>query len=231
VNRETFLSRVRQAAASGQRYRVHVDPVSDRTGYVGVTGDPCDALASEVALIGGEPQVLADWNSAQEAVALLLEQYRVHSALCWKHSALDRVGLSDLLFQRGIVQQSYDQLAALPSDERRKAILAADIGISSADFAIAETGTLAVCSQPGQERVVSLIAPVHVAIVASDQILPDLFDLFAKLVEAGWERLPSNLALISGPSKTGDIELELTTGIHGPGKWHVLIVREPLGEG
>ncbi len=74
----------------------------------------------------------------------------------------------------------------------------------------------------------SLVTPIHIAVVARHQILPDLFDLFRALMQRGLDQLPSNVALISGPSKTGDIELELTTGVHGPGKWHVVIVREGL---
>ena len=101
-------------------------------------------------------------------------------------------------------------------------MLAAGIGISSVDYAIAETGTLAVCAKPGQERVASLLPPVHAAIVAEEQIVADLFDVFAQLDPAD---MPSNLALITGPSKTGDIELQLTTGVHGPGEWHVIVVR------
>ena len=64
------------------------------------------------------------------------------------------------------------------------------------------------------------------AIVEESQILADLIDLFDALDERGLDQLPSNLALITGPSKTGDIELTLVTGVHGPGKWHVIIVRD-----
>ena len=103
-------------------------------------------------------------------------------------------------------------------------MLGVDVCISSVSYAIAETGTLAVMSQPGQERGGSLLGPVHLAVVETSQILPDLFDLFEKLGQRK-EGMPSNLTLITGPSKTGDIELELTTGVHGPGVWYVLIIK------
>ena len=111
--------------------------------------------------------------------------------------------------------------------------------------AIAETGTLMVCSRPGQERVASLLPPYHVAIVERRQIVPDLIDAFAMLQQeqmtdvqvpmtneirnpqSAIRNLPSNVTLITGPSKTGDIELQLTTGVHGPGKWRVI---DPNGD-
>jgi L-lactate dehydrogenase complex protein LldG len=103
-------------------------------------------------------------------------------------------------------------------------MLAADICISSVDCAIAETGTLLVCSHPGQERVASLLPPMHVAIIERMQIVPDLLDAFAVLHQKGLKNLPSNITLITGPSKTGDIELQLTTGVHGPKHWRVILV-------
>ncbi|HEX4148194.1 MAG TPA: LUD domain-containing protein, partial [Pirellulales bacterium] len=64
--------------------------------------------------------------------------------------------------------------------------------------------------------------PRHVAIIEARQIVADLFALFALYQP---QELPSNLTLITGPSKTGDIELELTTGVHGPAQWHVIIIQ------
>ena len=71
-----------------------------------------------------------------------------------------------------------------------------------------------------QERVASLLPPVHVAVIQSDQIVPDLIDAFGLLAD---RQLPSNVTFITGPSKTGDIELQLTTGVHGPGQLHVIV--------
>jgi L-lactate dehydrogenase complex protein LldG len=158
----------------------------------------------------------------------LLVQFQPRSALCWEHPALEKLRLADLLAVLSLTAFSNRQLAGMPEQERRETILAAGVGISSVDFAISETGTLVVCARSGQERVVSLVPPVHVAVVAQDQILPDLFDLFTELDRRGIDHLPGNLVLITGPSKTGDIELELTTGIHGPGEWHVIVVRENI---
>jgi len=226
VNREEFLTRVRNAATAGRAYRVDIDPnLPENVGYVGGGDDLPAKLAAEVTAVGGNALLVDDLAAAREALAALLDRYQPRTALCWRHPLLDRLGLDALFSERGIGKCDYESLAALPADVRRAQMLAADIGITSASFAIAETGSLVMMAQPGQERLASLLPPVHVAIVERAQILPDLFDLFTELRRAGYDNLPSNLAFITGPSKTGDIELTLTTGVHGPGTWHVIVVR------
>jgi L-lactate dehydrogenase complex protein LldG len=100
---------------------------------------------------------------------------------------------------------------------------AADIGISGVDFLIAETGSIVVQAKKDDPRSVSLLPPVHIAVAERSQLLPDLFDLFAQL---NAREMPSCLTLITGPSKTGDIELRLVTGVHGPGVVHVVLISE-----
>jgi L-lactate dehydrogenase complex protein LldG len=112
----------------------------------------------------------------------------------------------------------------------RQRLARADIGLSGADFAIAETGTLALSALPGQMRGVSLLPPVHVAVIRSTQIVASLADALALLQSQGeslQERLTSCLSLITGPSRTADIELSLTVGVHGPVELHLVILDDP----
>ncbi len=102
------------------------------------------------------------------------------------------------------------------------AIFAADVGITGVYAAVAETGSLVCTSGPDQWRGLSLIPPAHIAIVRAQQIVPDLLDLFTTGLP---DSLPANLTLISGPSKTADIEGILITGVHGPGQVHVIVVQ------
>ena len=76
-----------------------------------------------------------------------------------------------------------------------------------------------------EPRSASLLPPVHVVLAHRRQILPDLFDLFAlyKTADGSAPSMPSCLTVITGPSKTGDIELKLVTGVHGPGELHVIL--------
>ena len=103
---------------------------------------------------------------------------------------------------------------------------AADIGITNVYRLIAETGTVVVAANPNEPRSNSLLPPVHIALADRSQLLPDLFDLFdlfSPNVTATQSLPPSCLSLITGPSKTGDIELRLVTGVHGPGEVHVIL--------
>jgi len=224
-NREAFLARVRQAAEQGRPYRVELRPVPEGIGYVGADGDLVERFAAEVNAVGGEAFVVADLAAAGQQLYQLLAEAGAKSAVSWQHELLNRLGLAELLAAPGVTLFDYKRLSALPAAEAREILLMCDVGITSCNCAIAETGTLMMCSRPGQERVASLLPPMHIAIVERQQIVPDLIDAFQLLAERGTSQLPSNVTWITGPSKTGDIELQLTTGVHGPGKWRVIVIQ------
>jgi L-lactate utilization protein LutC len=225
MNREAFIARVREAAVQGRAYRVATRELPDDIGYVGAPGDLCTIFAAEVVGVGGEAFVVDDLAAASDVIKRLCSEANARSALCWQHELLDRLGLTELLSTTGIQGVDYDQLAASDPAERRAAMLAAEVGITSCEFALAETGSLVMVSRPGRERVASLLPPMHIAVVERSQILPDLYDAMVKLQALGRDELPSNVVLITGPSKTGDMELELTTGVHGPGRWCVVVIK------
>lgn len=98
--------------------------------------------------------------------------------------------------------------------------------VTGAAALIAETGSVVCESSPALPRSASLIVPLHIVVARDDQILPDLCDYFAALARRA-AGLPSSVSLITGPSKTADIEGVLVTGVHGPGE--VCIVLVPAG--
>lgn len=105
----------------------------------------------------------------------------------------------------------------------REACAAAEIGITSADFALADTGTLVFWSEP---RLISLLPPRHIAIVERAKIISGLDELFTRVPQPAAEA--SAMVLITGPSRTADIEMRLVRGVHGPGEILVLIVGSQL---
>ncbi len=111
---------------------------------------------------------------------------------------------------------------AVEAERDDETLFTADAAVTGVVAAIAETGTIVCVSSATTARGTSLIPPVHVALVNAAQIVPDLFDYFDRLSRDG--ELPANVNLITGPSKTADIEGILITGVHGPGTLHVVAV-------
>ncbi len=97
-----------------------------------------------------------------------------------------------------------------------------DAAITGVAGAVAETGSLIWASSETAPRSATLAPPVHIALVRGEQILPDLVDYFALLSEG--PPLPANINLITGPSKTADIESTLVTGVHGPGHVEIILL-------
>jgi L-lactate dehydrogenase complex protein LldG len=97
----------------------------------------------------------------------------------------------------------------------------AEIGLTGCDGAIAETGTLALLSGKGRSRAISLLPPVHVAVVRSADIVFSMAEYFRTRADRMAEA--AALTFVTGPSRTADIELTLTLGVHGPGTVIVVI--------
>lgn len=104
-----------------------------------------------------------------------------------------------------------------------------DIGITSAQAAIAETGTLVLDSSCERHRLTSLVPPVHIAIVEAANIHRTLGEGLSALQSNGNE-VSSIVSFVTGPSRTGDIEMTLTIGVHGPQELYVIVNDGPALE-
>ena len=94
-------------------------------------------------------------------------------------------------------------------------------GVSEAAWGLADTGSVVLAASPEEPRARSLLPDVHVSLLREDRILPGLDELFERVGNS----LPSSLAIVTGPSRSADIEQKLTVGVHGPGEEHVVLVR------
>ena len=118
-------------------------------------------------------------------------------------------------------------LTETTDSELIRTAVVADIGLSGIDYALADTGTLVLLARKGQARSISLLPPVHIAVMKPEQVISDLNDLFPLLrnqTEAGDGNLTSAITFITGPSRTADIELTLVVGVHGPQQLHVVLI-------
>ena len=139
-------------------------------------------------------------------MAEFLREQNVKSAMLSSTSLLTRLHATEYLNSQGFRARSWREMTA---DEAYEF----DAGVTDVDFAVAETGTLAIRHGAEHGRLISLTPLVHVAVVEPRKLLPDLIDLFETLAREGTR---SGVTLISGPSKTADIEMNTVTGVHGP---------------
>jgi L-lactate dehydrogenase complex protein LldG len=103
---------------------------------------------------------------------------------------------------------------------RRSAPEIEGAGVSTAIYGLADTGSVVLAASPEEPRARSLLPEVHVTLLAEDRILPGLEALF----ETVGADLPSSLAIVTGPSRSADIEQKLAVGVHGPREVHVVLL-------
>ena len=106
--------------------------------------------------------------------------------------------------------------------ELREHCATAAMGISSANYALADTGSLVMFSSPQEARMISLLPPAHLAIVPVSRLLTGLDELLTLVPLPA--NVSSSMVFITGPSRTADIEQILVRGVHGPGEIHVVLV-------
>ncbi len=155
----------------------------------------------------------------------------------WNHPLINQLKLESLPELQEIpvhttpVFDATNPAEAIPAGQKqqfRDQVEQSFIGITSADYLVTATATMALRSRPGQSRSVSLVPSIHVAVIEEKKLLATLEELYTLLKWDPAERkegLTNNLSLISGPSKTGDIELIMVHGAHGPRELHLFVIR------
>lgn len=161
-------------------------------------------------MLGGNPVRVPNVAEASQWLASFLQN---RTAVASNSQFLEDMGI--LRFPG--IDGKYRDSAAL-----RGACAVADIGITSADFALAQTGTLVMIASPQEARLISLLPPVHVAIFPASRLLTGLDELLTLMPNPA--SVTSSMVLITGPSRTGDIEQILVRGVHGPGQIYSVIV-------
>ena len=139
----------------------------------------------------------------------------------------DQTPVDDALTNLGLKVTTVLRDEANPREALREEIRRADMGITGADYALAETGSLVILPRRGLSRLVSLVPPIHVALVRPEDVLESLDDLFLlrrlEYHQRGGE-MGSYLNFITGPSRTADIEMTIVEGVHGPKEVHMVIL-------
>lgn len=172
-------------------------------------------------------QVVNDEAAASAAVMDLLRQHKTTHLLAWDFAHIPVGWLREMAADAGIeitVPDIHDEFRA----ETLAHIEAAQVGLTGADAALAATGTLVLSAAPGKPRIPSLLPPVHIAVIRARQIVPRLESWVAQQRAAGMPLADQNVCLVSGPSRTADIEKNLVLGMHGPGTLYVVIINSAV---
>jgi L-lactate utilization protein LutC len=164
-----------------------------------------------------------------DAVAGVAARLGAKLAVRSNHAALEDTGIDGALAAAGVqvVPMAYDVKDPEGSRQRlRETAARADLGITGVDYLVAETATAALVSRRGMGRLASLLPPVHIAVAEADQVVESMEELLALRQaelqsggEASWY-----MNLISGPSRTADIEMTIVVGVHGPGEVYLVLV-------
>ena len=156
---------------------------------------------TEIGKLSGVGKRVTPASLAAELAALVTEN-KILKATVWHSAWFEQLGVENSLRSLGV------ELVSPNADKLEMA--QCDLGITTADYLLPETGTLVLRSSAQKARAVSLLPRIHLAIVRPEMLLPDLQHVFAAAKDSHY------LVFITGPSRTADIELTTTLGVHGP---------------
>ena len=232
MNEQEFLARVSQRLARRSPAEAG-RPQWQRPAPIPAVGpeDP-EALAArfqeELERLSGKCYRVA---SAAEVAPLIISILKANgltggSIVRWNDPTLEGLGLDEALTAAGFTVTPFAHgEPGRPQVELAERSVA---GITGVDAAIAETGTLVMGSSrigeagaPGRGRTVSLLPPIHFAVVRKEHFVYTAVQVFRRLAAGP---MPSQVIFASGPSRSADIENDLSIGVHGPGQVHVVIL-------
>ena len=176
-----------------------------------------------------------NWNvfrtaSAEEAIGYVVDlagKLGVSKIARSSQTVFGELGLDSALRNSGLelVIASHDE--STDRNGVRAQIIESGLGVTGADYAVAETGSVVIVPRKGLSRLVSLVPPVHLAIVRAEDIVESLDEVFLLRRQAYHQNggdMGSYLNFITGPSRTADIEMKLVVGVHGPREVHLVLL-------
>lgn len=178
--------------------------------------DPPARFLQELEAVGGHGRRVSNLEEAREYIVSLVRERDAKLLVRWDEEELERLGVDGPLKEAGVEVVAWRDL-----EDFREVAARADIGLSTAEWAIAETGSLVLTSGPGRGRTVTLLPPTYVAVISAEKVLRTVPEAIEKYAEDG---VPANVCFHTGPSRSGDIEMSLAIGVHGPGDVHVVLV-------
>ncbi len=168
-----------------------------------------DMLLEEIGKLSGKTQIVPAGGLA-DALSVLVQTEGIKKATCWQTPELRSLRVEELLAGLGV--EIVSPFAG------KEALAACDLGVTGVDAALPETGTLVLRGAPDRPRMVSLLPRVHLALLRPEALRADLSPVFHDVKGQGY------FVFVTGPSRTADIELTVTIGVHGPQALYVWVL-------
>lgn len=221
MDRKEFLDRVRQATTTADLPSVPSDPPGALVGDLS-TVDLLGRFVERATDVNADVR-LVPADGALEQVVAIMERYKADEYLGWPDSQMPIPGIGAGLIARGYSPRPSE----VPSKNRLQHQLAYYdllVGITGADGGLAESGSIVLTHGADRSRMASLIPDAHIALLPASAIVESLSHWAALKPESVTRSV--NLVVITGPSRTGDIEMHLTQGVHGPRHVHILVLED-----
>jgi L-lactate dehydrogenase complex protein LldG len=221
ADRAEFMESIRHRTRRGRYKPTHAPDIAWTPGEgpreSAPIEDPPARFVEELEALGGHARRVGNLEEARDYVLSLARERGAQMLIRWDVEELEELGADEPLSEAGVEVVLWRDL-----EDFREVAARADIGLSTAEWAIADTGSLVLTSGPWKGRTVTLLPPTYVAVVPADRVLRTVPEAIEKY--ASGEALPANVVFHTGPSRSGDIEMEIFVGMHGPGDVHVLLV-------
>ncbi len=219
MERDQFLQRVRTASATSGLQPAAGEAPGGLVPDLSVD-DLTARFIERLEMVDASSHMVSDGEAATRAVVDLMAAYGATEYLSWDPDQLPVAGLLDRLPGRRVSGEIAADVAARLGHQTGYMDL--QVGITGADAGLAESGSIVLAAGPGRPRMASAIPLAHIALLRAGDIVPTLSHWVDEhpLAAAG----TSNLVVITGPSRTADIEQVLNLGVHGPKHLHVVVV-------
>ncbi|MGC9150202.1 MAG: LutC/YkgG family protein [Microbacter sp.] len=210
--REAILNRIADAKRLAP-VQIPKEPDWNESGFMPISMPLIDCFSKEIQEVSGECIVVGSEREAMQRLSERMKQEDVTELYCRDES------LTKMM-----------QDAAISVSSAAEKFVSMKIGITRCEFLVARTGSVLVSSAHASGRQMNVFPPIHVVLAYSSQLVPYVVDAYAAMRQKYGDALPSFVSLITGPSRTADIEKTLVLGAHGPKKLWVLIVKNDTGE-
>ena len=210
--RSAILASIRKSLAASlpfdEAHRADHDQRIPRAITPDLRVDLLEEFRESLEMVGAKFSVAENEEKAGDALQAIVNEL-----------SAKRIAISDSELVHQLVEKA--GIEAI-QDASREDLFSSDLGITSAQWAIAETGTLVLESGAEQHRLVSLIPPVHVCVLKAGSIRRSM----AEILQLADTEANRAITFITGASRTSDIELTLAIGVHGPGALHVIALKD-----